>query len=71
MRSPLAFVTSIKCHVRIYYGTEEPHFHLSSQPTAKLAKENKLHVEVIQVQGGHMSAIPSEVQMSIALFRQY
>jgi dipeptidyl aminopeptidase/acylaminoacyl peptidase len=70
MRSPLAFPASFKCPVRLYYGTNEKHFHLSTQLTAKLAKQHKLDVEAFAVEGGHMSAVPAEVLMTIAFFRQ-
>jgi dienelactone hydrolase len=70
MRSPLAYATSFKCPARIYYGTQEPHFHLTSQRTAALAKERGLDVEAIQVKGNHSTSVPPAIKQSIAFFQK-
>jgi len=46
--------------MRLYYGREEKHFVLSTQPTAKLATEHGLNVQAIAVDGGHSSAEDAE-----------
>lgn len=71
MRSPLAYATSFKCPVRLYYGTNEPHFHLSTQETAKIARKSRLDVQAIQIQGGHFSAIPEAMGASIGFFHKH
>lgn len=68
MRSPLSYAGSFKVPMRIYYGSDEPHFRLSSEETSRYAKEHGLDVETIQVQGDHMSAIPEEILKSIEFF---
>lgn len=69
MRSPVAFATSFKCPVRIYYGSQEPLFGASSQHTADLAKQKSLDVEAVSVPGDHFSAVPDEMQQSIKFFQ--
>lgn len=68
MRSPLSYAGSFKVPMRIFYGSDEPHFKLSSEATSRYAKEHSLDVETIKVQGDHMSAIPEEIARSIEFF---
>ena len=69
LRSARVYAASFKCPVRLYYGTEETHFALSTQPTAELAKQHGLDVQAIAVEGGHTSAEAAEIEMAIAFFR--
>jgi len=69
MRSPLSYASSFKSPVRLYYGSDEPHFKLATEKTAMYAKEDNLNVEAVQVEGNHMSAIPEEIKRSIEFFR--
>jgi dipeptidyl aminopeptidase/acylaminoacyl peptidase len=69
MRSPIAFATSFKCPVRIYYGSREQYFDSSSQRTASLARQKQLDVEAISVPGDHFGAVPEEIHQSIKFFR--
>jgi len=68
LRSAWAYSTSFKCPMRLYYGREEKHFVLSTQPTAKLATEHGLNVQAIAVDGGHNSAEGAEIKMAIDFF---
>lgn len=68
LRSARAYAASFKCPVRIYYGADETHFALSSQPTAKLAREHGLDVQAIAVDGGHNSAVEAEIGLAIEFF---
>ena len=70
MRSPKVYAASFKCPVRIYYGAQETHFALSSQPTAKLARDHNVDVQAIAVDGGHVSALEAEIKLAIDFFRQ-
>jgi len=70
MRSPLAFAASFKCPIRIYYGSEETHFDLTSKRTAELATANKLDAQAVKVEGDHMSEVPKAMELSIEFFRQ-
>jgi dienelactone hydrolase len=67
MRSPLAYVHSFKCPVRIYYATQD-HFVLTSQRTAELAKERGLDVEAVRIEGDHGSIVPPGIKQSIPFF---
>jgi dienelactone hydrolase len=69
MRSPIAFATSFKSPVRIYYGSREQYFSSSSQRTASLARQKQLDVEAISVSGDHFGAVPEEIQQSIKFFQ--
>lgn len=70
LRSARVYAASFKCPVRIYYGAEETHFALSSQPTAKLARDHGSDVQAIAVEGGHISALETEIRLAIDFFRQ-
>ena len=69
MRSPIAFATSFKCPVRMYYGSNETLFGTPSQRTAELAKEKKLDVEAVSVPGDHFTAVPAAMLKSIEFFQ--
>jgi hypothetical protein len=69
MRSPLAFAASFHCPARAYYGTKEPHFHLSTQKMAAVARANGCDVEAERVEGNHFSALKDERTRAIAFFR--
>jgi dipeptidyl aminopeptidase/acylaminoacyl peptidase len=68
MRSPLAFARSFKCPVRIYYATQD-HFVLTSERTAVVAKEWKLDVEAVRLEGDHGSIVPDAIKRSIRFFQ--
>jgi dienelactone hydrolase len=70
LRSAKSYPTSFKCPTRLYYGTEENHFALSTQPLAKLAREHGLDVQAVAVEGGHSSAAEAEMQLAIDFFRK-
>jgi dienelactone hydrolase len=70
VRSPLAYAGSFKCPVRMYYGTNEPHFHLSTLQTAAVAKKQGLDVASEQIAGGHEDAVPQEMKRAIKFFKQ-
>ena len=70
VRLPKVYAASFKCPVRIYYGAQETHFALSSQPSAKLARDHKVDVQAIAVDGVHVSALEAEIKLAIDFFRQ-
>jgi dipeptidyl aminopeptidase/acylaminoacyl peptidase len=69
MRSPLAYAGSFRCPARVYYGSEEPYFHRSSQMMAKLAREHGVDVIAERIAGGHFSALKEERLRAIRFFR--
>lgn len=70
MRSPLAFPASFRCPLRIYYGSQETHFDLTSQRTAEIARAHGHDVEAVKVQGNHLTQVPDAIKASIEFFRQ-
>jgi dipeptidyl aminopeptidase/acylaminoacyl peptidase len=71
LRWPMAFVTSFKCPVRIYYGTEEPRLKLPSLHAATVAQRHGLDVKAVEVEGDHGAAIARAIKRSIAFFDKY
>jgi dienelactone hydrolase len=70
VRSARVYASSFKCPVRLYYGADETHFALSSQPTAALARSHGLDVRAIAVDGGHNSALEAEIKLAIDFFQR-
>jgi acetyl esterase/lipase len=70
MRSSLAFPQSFKCPVRLYFGSQELPFRMSSQEVARQAKSAGLNVEAVSVAGDHFTAVEEELRQCIAFFRQ-
>jgi hypothetical protein len=68
MRSPLAFAESLKCPARLYYGSQEPQWKLTSQKLAELARGKGLDVEAIEVEGDHSSSVKPGILQSIKFF---
>jgi dipeptidyl aminopeptidase/acylaminoacyl peptidase len=71
IRSPLAFATSFKCPLRLYWGDREPYFTKATRETARRAKAAGLDVEAIQVEGDHGSMFGPASALAIAFFQQY
>ena len=69
MRSPMAYAGSLKSPTRLYYGTREPHFHLSSQRLVEVTRAKHLDVEAKRVLGGHDSAVAEAMKYCIDFFR--
>lgn len=70
MRSPLAYATSLKSPARLYYGTRELHWDLTTRKLVELARSGGLDVQSIQVEGGHESSVPEAMALSIGFFRE-
>jgi dipeptidyl aminopeptidase/acylaminoacyl peptidase len=56
IRSALAYASSLKCPIRIYYGTKEEYFAISAPRTAELAKQSGVNAEAVAVNGDHGSS---------------
>jgi dipeptidyl aminopeptidase/acylaminoacyl peptidase len=70
LRSARVYAGSFKCPVRMYYGSDEEHFEISSKATAEIARSHHLDVQALKVDGGHNTALPAAIQQSIEFFRQ-
>ena len=71
LRSPLAYAQSFKCPVRMFFGSEEPHFRLSTERTAELARAAHLDVAAVQVEGDHFSALPAAMEQCLVFFEEH
>jgi dipeptidyl aminopeptidase/acylaminoacyl peptidase len=69
MRSPLSYAASLKAPARLFFGTKEPHFRLSTQKLAEIARAHGRDVQAIEIEGNHFSALAAERAQSIAFFR--
>lgn len=70
MRSPMSWAASLKAPTRLYFGTGEPHWKLSTLRTVEIARAQRLDVESKRIEGGHESAVPAEMAEAIAFFRR-
>jgi dienelactone hydrolase len=70
VRSPVAYATSFKCPIRLYYGTEEGFFDSETRRTALLAKAKGLDAEAMAVPGDHLTSVPGGLRLAIAFFQQ-
>ncbi|MFT3910770.1 MAG: prolyl oligopeptidase family serine peptidase [Ferruginibacter sp.] len=70
VRSPLCYAGSFKCPVRLYYGSNERHWRLSTMQTAAVAQSKGLDVQAFEVDGGHEDAVPIEMKLAIKFFKE-
>jgi dipeptidyl aminopeptidase/acylaminoacyl peptidase len=74
MRSPLSYAASFKAPALLlygnqeFYGSPEPFFRPYTQLTAKLAHSADKNVEAVEVDGDHFSAVPEEIERTLAFF---
>jgi dipeptidyl aminopeptidase/acylaminoacyl peptidase len=68
MRSPLAYATSLKSPTRLYVGSQELSYRVTTPKLAALAKAAKLDVESSEMKGDHFSYVPAAIEDSIAFF---
>jgi pimeloyl-ACP methyl ester carboxylesterase len=70
VRSPLAYVTSLKTPTRLYYSEEAtPIIELPTQRLVELGKRRGLDVAQVRVNGSHMSHVAEAMQQSILFFK--
>jgi dipeptidyl aminopeptidase/acylaminoacyl peptidase len=69
MRSPLAYAASLRVPARLYFGTREAHWRLSTRRLVAVARAAGRDVAVQEIEGGHESAVPEEIRQSLAFFR--
>jgi dienelactone hydrolase len=71
MRSPLAYVFSLKSPLRLYYSYEaSPIAAKPSQRFAELARSRGVDAEAVRVLGSHMSHVARAMPQSIEFFKQ-
>ena len=70
IRSALAYAASMKCPIRIYYGTEEEYFAIAAPRTADVAKQNGIDAEAVAVKGDHGSSGEPSLRLAIEFFKK-
>ncbi len=75
LRSPIAYVGSLKCPLRIYHQAREQnglveYLALISRRMVVLAKNRGLDVEEVEIEGNHMTIVPAAMRQSIAFFQR-
>ena len=69
MRSPVCYAHSFKCPTKLMHGSEEVHFTTRAGLLAKRATASGVKMEVTVMPGGHTTALPGEIEQSIAFFK--
>lgn len=71
VRSPLAYVSSLKSPVRLFYSYEAaPITQRPSQLFAELGRARGIDAKAIRVMGSHMSHVARAIPQSISFFRE-
>ena len=71
VRSPLAYASSLKSPVRLFYSYEAaPITQRPSQLLAELARARSIDAKAIRVMGSHMSHVARAIPQSISFFRE-
>lgn len=70
IRSAVAYAASIKCPIRIYYGTEEDYFAIAAPRTAEIARQSGIDAEAIAVSGDHGSSADAALRLAIVFFQK-
>ena len=68
IRSPQTFPASLKCSIRMFFGSQEDFFRQSNSDFAKAIKSKGGNAEAIEVRGDHSSAVPEEMRLAIEFF---
>jgi dipeptidyl aminopeptidase/acylaminoacyl peptidase len=71
IRSPLAWAESLKCPIRMYYGTDEDYFATVTPAMAAAAKTKGIDVEALAVKGDHGSIADASIALALAFFQQF
>jgi len=70
IRSALAYAASMKCPIRIYYGTKEEYFAIAAPRTAEIARAKGVDAEAIAVEGDHGSSAEQSLRLAVDFFRK-
>jgi dipeptidyl aminopeptidase/acylaminoacyl peptidase len=71
MRSALAWTDSLKCPIRLFYGTQETYFAIATPAMAAAAKAHGLDAEAIAVEGDHGSNADKSLALALQFFQQF
>jgi dipeptidyl aminopeptidase/acylaminoacyl peptidase len=70
LRSPLAYAASMKCPVRLFYGTDEAYYVFTAPRTAEIARGKSIDAQAIAVEGDHGSNEPKSIKLALEFFQQ-
>jgi dipeptidyl aminopeptidase/acylaminoacyl peptidase len=70
LRSPLSYAASMKCPVRLFYGTEEKYFEFTAPRTAEIARARGVDAEAVAVEGDHGSSESASIRLVLKFFQQ-
>ena len=70
IRSALAYAASIKCPIRIYYGSKEEYFAIAAPRTAEIARTSGVDAEAIAVEGDHSSSTEQSLHLAMDFFKR-
>jgi dipeptidyl aminopeptidase/acylaminoacyl peptidase len=71
LRSPLSYAASMKCPVRLFYGTDEKYFQFTAPRTAEIARARGIDAQAVAVEGDHGSNEPASIQLALKFFQQH
>ncbi|MBS0265769.1 MAG: alpha/beta fold hydrolase [Planctomycetes bacterium] len=69
MRSSLAYASSFKCPIRLYYGTQEGWLVQQTNETVQRALQAGVNIAAVAIPGDHQSSVPSGIRSSIEFFQ--
>ncbi len=71
LRSPLSYAASMKCPVRLFYGTDEKYFQFTAPRTAEIARARGIDAQAVAVEGDHGSNEPASIRLALKFFQQH
>jgi len=71
IRSPLAWAESLKCPIRMYYGTDEDYFAIATPAMAAAAQGKGVDAKALTVKGDHGSIGEVSIALALAFFQQF
>ena len=71
MRSALAWAESLKCPLRLFYGTQEAYFAIATPAMAAAARGHGVDAEAVAVEGDHGSNAERSVTLAVQFFRLF
>jgi dipeptidyl aminopeptidase/acylaminoacyl peptidase len=69
LRSPLAYAGSMKCPVRLFYGTEEAYYAFTTPLTAEIARGHGVDAQAVAVEGDHVSNETKSIKLALDFFQ--
>jgi dipeptidyl aminopeptidase/acylaminoacyl peptidase len=71
MRSAFAWAESLKCPIRLFYGTKETYFAIVTPAMDAAAKAHGIDAEAVAVEGDHSSNGDQTVILALQFFQQF